>query len=439
MSRSFSDSATPCETHSCILEPVRAAGKIAEFMKFALISAVLVIFLDIDQCSVIGEDTNDIFRLLLTIFGDIEAMKLKLKEVAKLMVNKWMVRAVRTIIERVGNVHIVFYTQKANALTQMRLAGVPLPLIASDTIYFHEGTREQGFSFVGAQSEIPTERLQREFDRLGLVAHGVAEMLGLTYTPGLIVTEGSKNVEKMATILGVDPAKVYLFDDKAEKHIGILGGTPYAKEHIIPVQQFNFKTVCEQQAKHLREILQTEFSVKGIKENYPALYKQVQGDPMWPVYNRCISTDEEWVVSYPSTEPALGPWAIDSILEKFAPRADGRSLTEPTPMITREEETSESVEAARIWESLDPVSKTRLGLEVVNAIPINNPRAGMWIAFFDPITEGRHTRFSDYSESYLLLKSTNPLHWWVCTRNGGIQCVREETLRAIGQKRRRDA
>jgi hypothetical protein len=437
MSRSFSDSTTPCNAFGRILEPVRTAGKIANFMKLALMNAVLVIFLDIDQCAVMGEDTNDILRALLTIFGDMEPSerKQKLMGVARLLVNKWMVRAVKAIMERVGNVHIVFYTQKANTLTQMRHAGVELPSIAGDTIYFHEGTPEQGFGFVGAQSAVPTERIEREFNRLGLVACGVAEMLGLTYTPGLIVTEGKKDVEKMATLLGVDPAKVYLFDDKGEKHIGLLGAAPYAKEHIIPTQPFNFKTVCEEQARLLREMLQTEFSVKGIKEKYPELYKQIQGDPTWPVHNRCISKEEDWVVSYPGDEAAMGPWAIDRIVDRFAPQEDGRSLTEPRPVRFDGDETAERAEALRIWESLDPVSKIRLGAEVLFTSPIVNPRPGMWVALLDPITEGRHTRFSDFAESCLLLKSGG--HWWVSTRNGGIQRVREEALRSIDEGRKR--
>ena len=95
---------------------MREAGQLPRFMRLMLASCGRVIFMDIDQCTIIGEDTNDLLRSLYRLFADIksdEEKKARLLELAKLLVNRSMVQAMEAIRARVPDVHVVFYTKKA--------------------------------------------------------------------------------------------------------------------------------------------------------------------------------------------------------------------------------------------------------------------------------------------------------------------------------------
>jgi len=342
MSRSFSDSSydlrsaglSAADSFGGLLGTAREAGRLPQFMRTALAACKLVIFMDIDQCAIIGEDTNDLLRVLFQLFADIksdEEKKARLLELAMLLVNRSMLQALESIRARESDVRVVFYTQKASLVSLIRRYEGWVPALdeREDTLLFEAGSADQSYDYLANQCSAPplTDAVHRGLDRLGLVTWASAKMLGLKYLPAVLVTESSKDVVRMATQLGFDPAKAYLFDDKAEAHIKSVGATPFAQEHVIPVQAFNFTTVGEEQAKSIFELLQTHFSVKGIKEADPKLYGQIQGDPTWPLQSRVISPDEDWVVRYPGGQEAQ-PWTIDRILAMFEPKEDnGRTLT----------------------------------------------------------------------------------------------------------------
>ena len=74
-----------------------------------------LICLDIDQCSIVGEDTNDILRII----GDKSAAQhdtpesRRLVEVAECLVNPHMKHAVNKLRRNDPRTYIVFYTSKA--------------------------------------------------------------------------------------------------------------------------------------------------------------------------------------------------------------------------------------------------------------------------------------------------------------------------------------
>ena len=158
-----------------------------------------------------------------------------------------------------------------------------------------------------------SELLNIELERLGLVTWAATVALGLPCIPAVLVTEGDKDLNLIASSLGFDPELCFLFDDKGEHHISTMGDTYYARVHVIPVQPFNFKTMGLEQAERLRCTLEEHFPVDGIKLNYRPLFRSICADRTWPLENRSITVDEKWKVSYPNGEP-VRPWAVDRIL-----------------------------------------------------------------------------------------------------------------------------
>ena len=316
MQRSFSEPIAPAPTDApalkSVLDHMRTKGCLQKFMKLVVRDSVLWLLLDIDQCSIVGGDTNDILRVVLAKYAD--ASKETLEELALKFVNKWMVQAVKAILARHPNTHVMFYTNKHAILRYMHYyCGVELPYICDGTILFDWGSVEQGHKYISAQYPSDTPLLVNELDRLGLVTWAGAAALGLDYLPAVIVTEVSKDVEKIATALGVDKDRVFLFDDRAEEHIAAVG-SQYAREHVIPVQPFDFTTICEEQARELLAVLNEHFPAKGIKKEHPKLFRQIVHDPSWPLENHSLNEEEEWVVRYPGGQ-TMEPWTIDRILK----------------------------------------------------------------------------------------------------------------------------
>ena len=285
----------------CLSDPHQSFDIHDHAVSFMRMNSALVLFLDIDQCSIIGKDTNDILRVIFRMYKDQDKDE-ALQELTLRMVNKWIVEAVKQILVHEPNTHIVIYTQKANILKVMRNAGASMTAIeGSGNIFFEERPVDQGFKYIVTQSDSETPRVVEELSRLGLVTWAAATALGLNYLPGVVVTEGKKDLEVVARELNVDPERAFLFDDHAETHIALLD-TDYAAEHMIPVQPFDFTTICEEQARELLEVLNREFPFYGIKEQHAGLFNQIVNDPSWPMESQSLNRDEEWVVYYPRGE-----------------------------------------------------------------------------------------------------------------------------------------
>ena len=139
------------------------------------------------------------------------------------------------------------------------------------------------------------------------------------------MTKAGKDLLLVARALDVDAERAFLFDDKATKRSTLLG-TDYAADHMIPVQPFNFTTICEEQAQGLLEVLTQHFPAHGIKEQHARLFQEIVDDPSWPVENQSLNKDEEWVVRYPGGE-TMKLWTIQRILDAVIEPETGRSFT----------------------------------------------------------------------------------------------------------------
>ena len=316
MQRSFSEPLVTADAPALksVLENVQTKEHLQKLMKLVVKGSTLCLLLDIDQCSIVGGDTNDILQIVMTMHAD--ASRDALENLALKVVSKWMVQAVKAILAEHPNTHIMYYTKKANTISIMRRYGKStLPYICGNhTIFFDCGSVEQGHKYISAQYPSNRPWVVNELDRLGLVTWAGAAALGLDYLPAVIVTEMPKDVERIATVLGVDKERVFLFDDRAEEHIAEIG-TQYAEKHIIPVQPFDFTTICEEQARDLLAVLNEHFPVKGIKEEQPQLFQGIMNDPAWPLENRSLNENEEWVVRYPGGQTIMKSWTIDCVLK----------------------------------------------------------------------------------------------------------------------------
>ena len=271
-------------------------GCLAHMMRLLRKNGKVVLLLDIDEAAILGADTNDIGRLILTMFKaelDNRSKEAALMQVARALVNPRLVEAFKFITSRVDDVHVIFYTQKSNILTVLRTLGVPMPYISGDTIIFKEEPLVKGYRYIREQCDTTNDRVRLELDRLGLVTCAVAETLGLDYLPSVLVTEWNKDVHKMARLLGLDADNCFLYDDKATTHVDRLPhDRVYATKHMIPVQPYTFKSMGAEQAETLQALLEEHFPVTGIKESHPDLFKEIVCDPRWPRDKQCITADE---------------------------------------------------------------------------------------------------------------------------------------------------
>ena len=331
-------------------------AQVKHVMDLARKSSKLILLLDIDQTSFLGEDTNDLLRAIFHLFWkqlEDRSKEPALLEVGRLLVNPRLVEAFREITKEIADVHVMLYTNKGTIQPRMREWGVPVPSITAETMRFQEGRVEEGYQYICGQLPLGNNvKAKHEFGRLGLVSWAVADTLGLGYLPSVLVNATPfKNLPQMSTVLEVGEDKMFLFDDKAVQHQTLFAaatgqGRDYVDKHILPVDKFNFTSIGAKQAESLKAVLDENFPLKGLKRKCFPLYQQIVLDPTWPEENRCITRDEQWVVRHAHVmtweermlcprdengelpvplertdeeeEDKLQPWPVRSVLQELA-------------------------------------------------------------------------------------------------------------------------
>lgn len=276
----------------------------------------IVIALDIDQCTAVGEDTNDVLRILSAMtrgFNDLNPEQMPhLLDVTKLLINPEMVHAVEHMRQRGFNPYIVFYTKKSGIINLMEQAcpglqghllerGFYLP--DSETIRFgalsyrssEHFARGKGMDYLYDQIKLfdgmpaTTHRVCHELRRVALLTWGAALLLGLPYLPSVYITKGLKNVGLLASDLGVPFERVILFDDKGLSHAQALHLTP-AQANMQPVQPYNFSTMSPETAHALYEELRTHFPLtpEFVQANRALIAQASTASFDWPRENLAL-------------------------------------------------------------------------------------------------------------------------------------------------------
>lgn len=296
----------------------------------------LTVVIDIDMCAAVGEDTNDILRVILAKYPDARvSMRKELEAVGKAIINPRMVEAIKAIEREAPGLNIVAYTQKSNTLRVMRGQGVKIPEIKQGTMHLESDSVSSGPDYLCKQCPTTDEQLHtyNELLRIGIITQAMAAVLGREMSPAVYVTEKEKDLRVLAEHLGIDGERLFLFDDKAKEHIKVLmpmveaSGKPADEiEHqirmistrMIPVEKYDFTSNDPAHAEELRCVLEAHFPVKGLKETNPKEYNMIFNDPRWPEENRCITVDEEWVVHYPGMREPVAAWDTAPVLAAIA-------------------------------------------------------------------------------------------------------------------------
>jgi hypothetical protein len=297
-------------------------------------SKPITLVIDLDKCAALGADTNDILRVILTMYPHASAaMRQELEAVGRAIMNPRMVEALKAIARSAPDFHLVAYTQKSNAIRVLRSQGVRPPEIHSGTMHFAADALESGPDYLCNQCPTTDEQLRsyNELLRIGILTQAMAAVLGRDTAPAVYVTENKKDLRPLAAHLGVCPSTLFLFDDSAQKHIDSLvpeirasgkSDEDIEREiqqlHMIAVEEYDFTSNDPVHAEELRRVLEAHFPVKGLKDANPTLYSEILHDPKWPVHNRCIDADENWVVHYPGVRAPVAEWNIVPVLEALS-------------------------------------------------------------------------------------------------------------------------
>lgn len=330
MSRSFSENC--CKSikmdYSFVLEAIQAAGKDGnKFMSTVKRAARLNFLGDIDQATFIGEDSNDVLRLILLMYGKLTPEKeTALIQASRLMVNPEAVKMFRKAQDQHDDaVQFMLWTRKgkiARMLAWEHDSGVEFIGNNCNTAHFKAAPIGLGYNYLNILHPNVSPVMKGEFTRLGLVVYAIALELGLTHIPELFVTNAAKDVKALCEIQGIPADTAFLYDDRGVEHIAQTGNTDYAKEHVVTVEPFNFLNLPAKRGRELARILEDHFPMTDLKTKNPRLYEEIKGDPSWTEDKHAIDADGAWTVHRDGQELALGPWR--------QPRTtNARSMTAP--------------------------------------------------------------------------------------------------------------
>ena len=210
-------------------------------------AAAPTFFFDLDQCTLYGEDTND----LITLAQFSKQPESSIRALLTMLVNPAMVTAARQLLTQNPDARICLYTKKSGFI---RDRGVPLHMLKAGEAYFpSETTLEE---VLASDSPRIPPGLVKPYERLFMTRSVVQEVLGLANPPELIVTSVRKNVQRVCETLLNPPADhrhAYLWDDNEEIQ------NDY---HVIPVPKFNsFSTAS---ADLIHSYLDAMFDGKGL-------------------------------------------------------------------------------------------------------------------------------------------------------------------------------
>jgi hypothetical protein len=187
-------------------------------------ATVRTFFFDLDQCTLYGEDFNDI----VTLFQQTGKSYEHIRSLVKNLVNPSMVRAAQTLLAKYPSARIVLYTKKSGFITRK---AVPLSMLKAGEAYIPSHTSMD--DILNAPDVTVPDNMITSYQRLFLAREIVQETLCLSTPPEIIITSVRKNVRRACiTLLNppTDPNHAFLWDDNEE-----IACDP----HVIPVPKYN--------------------------------------------------------------------------------------------------------------------------------------------------------------------------------------------------------
>lgn len=313
----------------------------------------ILVALDIDQCSCLGEDTNDILRILAAITANFSRSRVSLsdvKAVADQLINPALVSAIRKIKDRGFKPYIVFYTAKArivnlfcdntNLRNVMRRKGVlidnddtlvfkPVNVLANFD-YLYDQIKDFQHVLLHAGGEI-----HRELRRLAILTWVASIHLELPYLASVYITRTLKDMHKIADHLRIPFQNTILFDDRAESHADRLG-TSLAMAHMVPVVPFDTREMTRPHAAHLHETLSSRFPIPPdfAKTHGELVRDATVASRTWPEHRLALGDlplgwNSRWAL-YARSEDEGQPWPLDNAVLTAGGRSAMSSDLRPT-------------------------------------------------------------------------------------------------------------
>lgn len=249
----------------------------------------VVIALDIDQCSLIGNDTDGLRTAIAAshIASDDVALALMAR-----LVNPRMCEAVSQL-KKQNYQNFVFYTGKA--LIARGLHGHAPPgmwLPTGDTIRFAAGplTREY------LCHQVPSPVVREDLLGLGLVTWAMSVLLGFPMSAGVYVADECKSTAMLAKDLGVD--RVVLFDDQAHTYARELGCETPRDANMVAVKPYTYSCLTKPHAMELEAFLSAHCQVHAPNDAPDLL------DPHTTA----------WRIAERATGEPVPPWNLEDLL-----------------------------------------------------------------------------------------------------------------------------
>jgi len=195
----------------------------------------VVMFLDLDKCTIFGNDGNDLGIALQWMEKPYEDVL----ELYRHLVNPCLRPTYEKLKAKAHRVKVVIYTMRATFLLY-KSCFRPAVIV----LQWHDKWHRDGQIYfpndVNSADELlektnwhllDEERtdIKKSLERLLAARQVVFEELGLDCLPDLVVTAQPKNVEKTGMALGYNPQNCFLWDDNPKLHLDpkVLSVTPY--------------------------------------------------------------------------------------------------------------------------------------------------------------------------------------------------------------------
>lgn len=296
-----------------------------------------VIALDIDLCSALGNDTNDIMRIVSCMTHNFSVTKYEtgLPALLELLVNPQVYTAIDQITRITGvKPFVVFYTHKSGVVDQccsddeMRriTAGAGLYRGGANTLAFPAGDLSEGHRYLYnhmKRSRAPSTTttgltesspIYTSLCRVGILTWFISMKLGLDYAAPVYFTRDKKDVGVVAKDLNVEKDKVYLFDDNAVHHARASGLTHARDGNMIAVQAFDFDTMGAEARVKLHSVLSQKFPIDVDFMHINSVLLEdccTQGG-----HAICINPcTQNWRDLLEITEKESEPWPVDLVVQ----------------------------------------------------------------------------------------------------------------------------
>ena len=292
-----------------------------------------VIALDIDLCSALGNDTNDILRIVALMTNNFSEWGGAMERLLDLLVNTQVEVALSKIKEATGVMpKVVFYTHKGGIVTECCrqeyiaiTAGAGLYVGGSNTLAFRRADLSEGFKYLYNQmkkSKASTENLDEHSGlyvnlcRVGVLTWFISEKLGLGYAAPVYFTKERKDVAVIAKREGVTKEMVFLFDDNANHHARESGLSLASDGNMIQVQPYDFNTMGAGRRSELHRVLTHYFPItEWFKEIYEALLQDCGTSS--GLHTKSIDPmTNDWVdlTQFGAYYRAIEPWCVEIVI-----------------------------------------------------------------------------------------------------------------------------